>query len=86
MSKALYNIDNFETAVMGKKKLIRFTRCLKSKFLPVSSIGLLGAPVTLRNPEAERWGRTHTHRGCCDCHCWACLHSVIWSSVQEALF
>ena len=61
MSKALYNIDNFETAVMEKKKkLIRFTMCLMSKFLSVSSIGLWGAPVTLRNPEAERCG-AHTH-------------------------
>lgn len=60
MSKASYNVDNFETAVMEKKKLIRCTVCLKSKLLWVSSIGHQGVPVTLRNPEAERRG-AHTH-------------------------
>ena len=45
MSKASYNIDNFETAIMGEKRLIRFTICLKSKLLLVSSIGHQGAPV-----------------------------------------
>lgn len=59
MSKASYNIDNFETAIMGEKRLIRFTICLKSKLLLVSSIGHQGAPVALRNPEAERCG-AHT--------------------------